>query len=523
MWLYSEIKTIGDIPRHFGRTTPHAPALIDANGPISFAELDRRSNAVANLIRGLGLSSQARVGYLGKNSTRFFEFLFGANKADTALLTLNWRLAAPELAEVLRDSTPELLLIDREFADVAAAIVSLSGITCRQLVYDSQAPGSSELDALLADSSTDDPAIDVDPWSTSVLMYTSGTTGTPKGVKMSHQGYLFLRLCEHLEPSFDYDASDIMLTVMPLFHAMGVGLSLQAIYNGAAIAVYPMPDPGTLITLIARDRPTLVPIVPTVIQMLLDHPDAAHADYSSVRLVVYAGSSISPFLLKRAITEMGCDFLQFYGGTETAAGVTFLRPSDHRSGDETLLKSCGSPLPLVEFRVVGFDGADAPDGVVGEFWIRTPSITTGYYNKPEQTAEALEGGWYHSGDAGYRDANGYLYIVDRVKDMIVSGGENVYSTEVENALVTLEGVQMCAVVGVPDEKWGERIVAFIVPKAGSSVSEAEVMLHCRERIAGYKVPKQVKFVEALPITASGKVMKRQLVAEFVAASAVAEG
>jgi acyl-CoA synthetase (AMP-forming)/AMP-acid ligase II len=519
MWLYSEIKTLGDIPRHYGRTTPNSPALIDESGSTSFAELDASSNAVANALLGIGISSGARVAFLGKNSARYFEFLFGVNKADAALLPLNWRLAAPELAEVLVDAEPEILIVDAEFSDLAVAIVALSGIACRVIGYDSAAPGDSEVDGLLATSSIDDPGVAIDPWSTAVLMYTSGTTGKPKGVKLSHQGYLFLRLSEHLEPSFDYSSSDVMLTVMPLFHAMGVGLSLQAIYFGAAIAVYSMPDPGTLIKIIERDRPTLLPIVPTVIQMLLDHPDAVTADYASVRLVVYAGSPITPFLLQRAITEMKCDFLQFYGGTETSAGVTFLRPADHRNGDENMLKSCGGPLPLVEVRVVDPEGNDVPLGQVGEFYVRSPSLTTGYYNQPEATAEAFRDGWYHSGDAGYQDANGYLYLVDRVKDMIVTGGENVYSTEVENALVKLPGVQLSAVVGAPDEKWGERVVAFVVRAPGASLTEAEVITHCRAHIAGYKVPKQVEFVDSLPMTASGKVMKRQLAAQFSAVTA----
>jgi acyl-CoA synthetase (AMP-forming)/AMP-acid ligase II len=184
-----------------------------------------------------------------------------------------------------------------------------------------------------------------------------------------------------------------------------------------------------------------------------------------------------------------------------------------------MLKSCGSPLPLVEIRIVDPEGHDVALGEVGEFYVRSPSLTTGYYNQPEVTAEAFRDGWYHSGDAGYADANGYLFLVDRVKDMIVTGGENVYSTEVENALVKLDGVQLCAVVGAPDEKWGERVVAFVVQSPGASLTEAEVIVHCRAHIAGYKVPKQVEFVDALPMTASGKVMKRQLAAEFAKANA----
>lgn len=523
MWLYREITTLGDIPRHFARTTPDAPAIIDANGPTTFAELDAASNRVANLFVSLGLTPHRSVAFLGRNSARYFELLFGVNKADAALLPLNWRLAVPEMAGVLRDASPQFLIADAEYAELADAVVAAAGIECRVIGYDGAHAGAAEIDTLLAGVGPEDPHRQVDPWSTAVLMYTSGTTGTPKGVQLSHQGYLYLRLSEHLEPAFDYDASDVMLTVMPLFHAMGVGLSLQALYNGAAVAVYTMPDTAHLMELIRRDRPSLLPLVPTAIQMLLDHPDAATADYSSVRLVVYAGSSISAHLLGRAIREMGCDFLQFYGATETGAGVTFLRPTDHHLDDENSLKSCGSVLPLIEIRVADDAGEELPDGTVGEFLIRSPSLTTGYFNQPELTAAAFANGWYHSGDAGYRDANGFLYLVDRVKDMIVSGGENVYSTEVENALQKLPGVRASAAIGAPDEKWGERVVAIVVADPDAGLTEAAVIAHCRDHIAGYEVPKQVEFVDALPMTASGKVMKRQLASEFQARSGAVVG
>jgi acyl-CoA synthetase (AMP-forming)/AMP-acid ligase II len=510
MWLYSEIRSLGDIPRHYAQTLPDKPALIDASGPVSFARLDERSNRVANALVALDIQPGDHVAFLGKNSTTFFDVLFGVNKAAAALVPLNWRLAMPEMAAIIEDASPSVIIVDREYNEVAEAVRKSSRRQCRKIVFDSTSTGGSELEDLLKASSASDPVIQVNPWQTAVLMYTSGTTGKPKGVQLSHQGYLYLRLCEHLEPSFKYESSDLMLTVMPLFHAMGTGLSLQALYNGAAVAVYSMPDPGELMKLIARDRPTILPLVPTVIQMLLDHPNAPEMDYSSVRIVVYAGSPIGSHLLQRAIQAMKCDFMQFYGATETSTGVTFLRPGQHRLDDEAKLKSCGSPLPLIEIKVADAEGNELPDGQVGEFLIRSPSLTTGYFNQPDVTAVSFKNGWYCSGDGGYRDADGLLYIVDRVKDMIVTGGENVYSTEVEQALQQLRGVVLCAVVGLPDEKWGERVVAAIVKEPSVQISPDEVSAHCRKLIAGYKVPKQVEFVASLPMTPSGKVMKRKL-------------
>jgi acyl-CoA synthetase (AMP-forming)/AMP-acid ligase II len=274
--------------------------------------------------------------------------------------------------------------------------------------------------------------------------------------------------------------------------------------------VFPMPDPGQLLQLIASVRPTVVPMVPTVAQMLLDHPRAQDADFSSVRAIIYAGSGIGRHLLERALGKFSCDFIQFYGATETACGVTFLRPAEHQLDDPAALASCGSPLPLVEIRVVDAQGQDVPDGSVGEFWIRSPSLATGYYGQPELSAAAFKDGWYRSGDAGVRDARGLLTIVDRVKDMIISGGENVYSTEVEQALQKLPGVRQCAAVGLPDPKWGERVTAAIVADPAAGLSAEKVIAHCRELIAGYKVPKQVVFLDALPMTGSGKVQKAEL-------------
>ena len=511
MWLFSEIRSIGDIPRHYARRVPDKPALVDASGALTFAQLDANSNRVAQALRGLGVQPLDRVAILSKNTPRYFELLFGANRLDAALLPLNWRLAAPELSAIIADSSPCVLVADREYEATARTAICGSGKSCRIVLFDSVDPHAQTEWKLLCEQTSDcDPGVDVNPWHTSILMYTSGTTGRPKGVQISHQGQLFLRLCEHLEPSFRYAANDMMLTVMPLFHAMGISLSLQALYSGVTVAVYPMPDPGELMRLIARNRPTVLPLVPTVIQMLLDHPLAAGADYSSVRAIIYAGAGIGKHLLSRAIQAIDCEFIQFYGATETACGVTFLRPAEHRLDDEAALASCGSPLPLIDIKVMDSEGREMPDGTVGEFWIRSPSLSTGYFGQPELTAAAFKDGWYRSGDGGFRDSRGLLTIVDRVKDMIISGGENVYSTEVEQALQKLKGVQLCAAVGLPDPKWGERVVAAIVADPEAGLTAEAVVAHCRQLIAGYKVPKQVVFRSALPMTASGKVLKRQL-------------
>jgi acyl-CoA synthetase (AMP-forming)/AMP-acid ligase II len=225
-------------------------------------------------------------------------------------------------------------------------------------------------------------------------------------------------------------------------------------------------------------------------------------------MVMYAGSAISSTLLKRALTEMKCQFMQFYGATESSGAMTLLRPEQHDVNDEARLRSCGTPLPLIEITIRDPEGNIVPDGSSGEFWARMPNMFGGYWNQPDATASVMRDGWYRTGDAGYRDKDGLLYIVDRVKDMIITGGENVYSAEVEQALAKHSGVRQCAVIGLPDPKWGERVTAVIVPAPGASLTQEEIISHCRGLIAGYKVPKEVRFVDAFPMTATGKILKR---------------
>ena len=343
-----------------------------------------------------------------------------------------------------------------------------------------------------------------------IQLYTSGTTGKPKGVILSHGGFNRMRLCEHLEPAFEWHEGDVFINALPNFHLLSIGIAFQCLYNGVAISIVRQFDPKLVLQAIERDRPSLLTLTPTMIQMLLDHPDADTTDFSSLRLVLYAGSPISLGLIKRAIAKMPCKFMQFYGATEANGAFSILRPDEHRLDDEGKLQSCGRPLPLIEFRIVDADGQDVPDGDVGELMIRSPAITPGYWNKPEATADALRNGWYRSGDMARRDAEGLYYIVDRLKDMIVSGGENIYSAEVENVLSTHPAVAAVAVIGVPDPRWGEAVKAIVVSKPGADVGEADLISWCRQRLAAYKAPKSVDFTEALPLIASGKVSKRDL-------------
>ncbi|TDU26872.1 fatty-acyl-CoA synthase [Panacagrimonas perspica] len=510
MWLHYEIKNLGDIPRHYARTKADQPALIDGLGRRSWKQLDDLSNRIANGLIGAGIQPGAHIGFFGKNSARYFELLFGINKAGAGIVPLNWRLAAPEVAVVIDDAQCALVFVDREFVDVLAAVEKLCKRKFKTIVFDSTRADAAEFENWLGESTAQDPDLRIHPGDTAMLIYTSGTTGKPKGVQLTHGGLNAMRLCEHLEPAYEWREGDVMLTVMPVFHLVGTGLSVQALYNGAAVSLLPALEPGNMLKLIARDRPTICALVPTAIQLVLDHPDSKTADFSSLRLVMYAGSAISSTLLKRALEEMKCRFMQFYGATESSGAMTLLRPEQHDVNNEARLRSCGTPLPLIEIKIVDQEGNEVAPGSNGEFWARMPNMFGGYWNQPEATAAVMKDGWYKTGDAGFRDKDGLLYIVDRVKDMIITGGENVYSAEVEQALAKHPAIRQCAVIGLPDAKWGERVTAVIIPAPGATLTQEEVIAHCRSLIAGYKVPKEVRFVEAFPMTATGKILKRSV-------------
>ncbi len=518
MWLYADIKTLADIPRLYGKTRPEKAALVDGRGAISFARLDERSNRVANLILGHGIPARSNIGFLGKNSSLYFELLFGINKAGSTMSPMNWRLAAPELAAVIADAEAPLIFVDRDLTPLIEAVQAISPRPFKVISLD-PLDADSALDQALAGVSDVDPRMPLDAEQAALLIYTSGTTGKPKGVELTHRGFHYMRLCEHLEPALQWQDDDVMMMVMPNFHLVGSGLSIQSLYNGGTLSILPQLDPGQLIQVIQRDRPSIVALVPTAIHMVLDHPAAGAADFSSLRLVMYAGSPISSHLLARALREMKCKFMQFYGATESSGAISLLRPEQHVIDDESKLKSCGTPLPLIDVKFVDADGNEVPEGAIGELVVRTPSLFGGYWKQPDTTAAVLQDGWYKTGDAGRRDAEGLLYLVDRVKDMIVTGGENVYSAEVEQVLAKHPGVRMCAVIGLPDDKWGERVVAMIMPSDGQRPTQDEIIAHCRQHIAGYKVPKEVRLVDAFPMTATGKVLKRVVRDELARAAA----
>lgn len=509
MWLFPEVRTLGEYTSYWSRHDPRRPGLRTATRTVDFAEFDRVAAQVAHHVAALADPGDL-VGFMGKNSTDFYFALFGTARTRSALVIYNWRLAAPELAAQIADSRARHAIVERELEPLwTAACALLDTPPTAQWIDEADT-----LEAQVAHHPTQPPTIAVSMDDTAFQLYTSGTTGQPKGVMLAHGGINNMRLCEHLELAYDWRTGDSFVNPLPNFHLLHIGIALQCLYNGVAIDIVRQFDPPAVLNAITTMRPTLLTVTPTMLQMLLDHPAAADTDFSSLRLTLYAGSPISLGLIKRAIAAMPGKFMQFYGSTEGGGATSILRPDEHDLSDESKLQSCGRPLPLIDCRIVDADGQDVPEGTPGELLIRAPSITKGYWQKPDLTAAVMTNGWYRTGDIARRDAEGLYYIVDRAKDMIVSGGENIYSAEIENVLSTHPAVAGVAVVGVPDARWGECVKAIVMPKAGEVAEEAALIAYCRARLAAYKVPKSVDFIDAFPLVPSGKISKKDLRARY---------
>jgi acyl-CoA synthetase (AMP-forming)/AMP-acid ligase II len=510
MWVYPEIRTLGGILNYWGRHEPGRLAMRWNGRSIDFATFDRVSNQVAHWLIGEQVSRDERVGFFGRNSADFYFAMFGTAKTAGCFTPLNWRLTASEIAVLIEDSGLRLAIVDEDLIGLWDEACQAAGLSVSTVKIDAQ----STLEDHVSAQPDSRPDLTISEDDCAIQLYTSGTTGRPKGVMLTHGGFNRMRLCEHLEPAYDWHPGDSFLCALPNFHLLHIGIAVQCLYNGVSITPVRQFEPGAVLAAIAQSRPTLLTLTPTMIQMLLDHPEAETTDFSCLRLMLYAGSAISLGLIKRALLQMPCQFMQFYGATEANGAFSLLRPEEHDLTSEQKLQSCGRPLPLIAFKVVTPEGETAAIGKPGELLVRSPAITAGYWRQPGATSAALSDGWYRTGDVAYVDDQGLYYIVDRVKDMIVSGGENIYSAEVENVLSTHPAVAAVAVIGVPDPRWGEAVKAIIIRKAGETCSEADLLAYCRARLAAYKTPKSVDYVDAFPLVPSGKVSKKDLRARY---------
>jgi long-chain acyl-CoA synthetase len=499
------MSTFATIIREHAAARPGAPALTFEDATLSFAELDALSSWSANALLAEGVKAGDRVAVLTKNRAEFFELIFACSKIGAILVGLNWRLAPAEIAAIVEDATPAIMIVGPDEAPLlgepARGVASLR----RVLTF------GEEYDAWRDAAPAQDPGHVGAPEDVILLLYTSGTTGLPKGVMLTNEGMSYTR---RLADAWGMGPDSVNLVAMPMFHIGGCGYGSSTMMAGGHTVLMREVNPAKAIELIAKYRVTHTFFVPTVVQALLRVPGVESADLSSLQLLMYGASPIGDVLLRRALESLKCNFMQAYGMTESSGTVVILEPADHDPDGPRAhrLRSCGRPLPWVELRVIDPNTlADAAPGAVGEIWLRSRMIMKGYWNKPEATREAIvEGGWFRTGDAAYLDDDGYVVLYDRFKDMIISGGENIYPAEVENALIAHPGVQEVGVIGVAHERWGETPMAVVVLKSGQAAEPQELIEFTRGRLARYKCPTLVAFADTLPRNASGKLLKREM-------------
>jgi len=512
------IDTIADIIRAHAAGRPDGLAIVLGEGRLTYGELDERSSRLANALAAGGVTAQDRIAYLDKNSPEYFELTFAAAKLNAVNCAVNWRLAPPEAAFIVNDAEATVLLIGAESLPLLEAMRP-ELTTVKQVVVigggDSPA-GYESYERWIGAHPATDPAVPSKADDVALQFYSSGTTGRPKGVMLTNAN-CFSNVRTNND-TLAFGPTSVNQVVMPTFHVAGGLWGLLGLYNGVPNVMMRDVDPAQVVRDITAYGITHTVLVPAVIQFLLMLPETKEADFSTLELIVYGASPISQEVLTNAIRTFGCHFIQAYGMTETAGGCVLLPPDDHDPDGPNAhrLRAAGKPIPGAEVKVV--DAAtleEVPTGTVGEILVRSAQNMKGYWRMPEATAETiLPDGFLRTGDAGYLDADGYVYIHDRVKDMIISGGENIYPAEVENALMSHPGIADVAVIGVPSEKWGETPKAVVVRAPDTDLDADGIIAFARARLAGYKCPTTVDFVEALPRNPSGKVLKKELRAPY---------
>jgi fatty-acyl-CoA synthase len=483
---------------------------------LDFAGARREADRFARALAASGIRKGDRFAFLAKNCLEYPIAYLGASKAGAVPVPLNYRLAPPELAWIANDAEAKLLIARGELVDAIDAARGELKTVERFVSLDAPArPGWRDHAAWLAErggSGEGPPDVEIGPDDVLYQMYTSGTTGHPKGARLTHRAVL--TNLQQQQVAFDIVPGDRVLVVAPLYHAAAGITFMGNLVFGCTSVLHEDFDPRAVVRALSEEEIARVTLVPAMIQAsLVLVPDVAERRYEKLRIIVYGASPIAADVLRRAMQVFRCDFAQAYGMTETTAVLTVLSPEDHRralAGREDLLLSAGRAVVGTELRIVDEQDQPVANGAIGEICARGGQLMQDYWNLPEASAKALRGGWMHTGDAGILDADGYLHIQDRVKDMIVSGGENVYPREVENVLFAHAAVADVAVIGVPDERWGEAVKAIVVLREGQSATAEELMDFCRGRLGGYKRPRSVDFASALPRNASGKVLKKDL-------------
>jgi acyl-CoA synthetase (AMP-forming)/AMP-acid ligase II len=499
---------LSDIVRLNGRKMPDRVAVVAGDREVTFGELRDRAWQVANAMRELA-SPGDRIGILAENLPEYVECYYGVPAAGMALTFLNYRLHPREWTWILNNADASVLIVEEKFVDLIEPFLPEMA-SMRHIVVIGDGRGRPSFADVVGAASSDEPPRDVDEDSTAWLLYTSGTTGFPKGAMLTHRNLTVACIESVIE--YEPQPDERNLVAFPLCHVSGYSVPLTHL-RGGRVVLNPMFEPELWMQMVDKHQITGTAMAPTMLNMILMHPKVNEYSLASLRGIGYGAAAMPVEVLRTAIERFGPIVYSGFGMTELGGNVLTFPKSAHVraiNGEEHLLASCGTPMCLADVKVVDDDMNECPPGVVGEIVIRGDQVLKGYFRNDEGTTKAFQGGWFHTGDMARRDEEGFFYIVDRMKDMIITGGENVYSREVEEALYTHPSVAEAAVVGLPDAVWGENVTAVVVLRPDTTATEAEIIATAKDRLAGYKKPKKVIFVEELPKTVSGKIIKREL-------------
>ncbi len=503
---------LGDIIEHNASLFANKDAVIDESRSVSFAELADRSKRLANALADRGVRRGDRIAIIAQNCHEYIEVFGAAELAGYVTAPLNIRLTQPEIAFLLSDCGPTAVIVDSAFFPIVSGAVSSINSVKALICFGGTAKGAEDYETLLANSSSVPLRTQAEPDDTAFIIYTSGTTGRPKGVMHSHRGQILSCLAFCVDGSIDQ--RDRILIANPLFHSGGRWMQLGHQFRGCTVHLQRQFNAAAFLERIERERITSTLLPATMMRTVLDHPDFHQHNLSSLRTIYYSAGPTPVPLLQRALAEFGPILVQLYGGTEAGGIGMALLKHHHVDSDpaklQQHLRSAGQPKPVAKVRIIREDGTDCGVGEAGEIIIKSDAHMQGYWNNPQATEETLKDGWIYTGDIGTRDEDFYIYVTDRKKEMIISGGANIYSREVEDALQDHPAVLEAAAIGVPHDKWGETVHAIVVKRPGHTVTADDLIEHCRSLIASYKKPTGVTFVDALPKQENGKINKLAL-------------
>jgi acyl-CoA synthetase (AMP-forming)/AMP-acid ligase II len=511
---------VGDIVAHNARRSPDAAALIEGDRIVSWRELDLKTNRLANGLASLGLTKGTRIATVIRNGSASVEMIFALAKGGVLAVPINYGLTPAEVTVLLDDSLPNAIVVDAEFLPAFGDVLDRVGTTVVVRGAAALRPGWIDLHTLEQAAADTAPDADVEPDDIRMIRYTSGTTAAPKGCLGTHRQ--ILSSIDNFLKQVPVPERGPFLQMLPLFSGAGIWMSIAAAYHGVGNVLIPDFNPQVALTAIAAHGVAHTCGVPTMVSRLTEELEKGQYAIESLRLFGYTGAKMPPATIRRALQSFECDFYQGFGGGEMGGLVSYLMPDDHRAVLEDgahRLASAGRPAGYVEICIRDLkDGTPLPANEPGEITVRSASNFSGYLNRPDDTVKTLRGEWVYTGDVGYLDDEGYLYAVDRAKDMVVTGGMNVSSAEVEAVLAEHPAVKAAAVIGLPSEEWGEAVTAIVVLREDGNATPTELMQFARQRLAGYKSPKAVHFVSEFPMNSAGKVLKRELRDQFAAAA-----